>query len=391
MPAGGGPKRLRPRPRLATSSGVSLQRKLDSWVEAGLLDEDAAARINAFEQQDRRPLAIWAATALGLLAVVLGVMLLVSANWDRIPDWLKLAVHLLLLAGVGGLFWRAWARGQLWLAEALLFIGSGLVLAGIALQAQVYQLTGPVWASLLLWLALVAPALLLAGRTRLTGSLLAILAMVAPAAMAIATIDAGGWWLLAQGLALATPLVVLVLATFSRRRAFRAALVELGVGALLGGASIVHVAWAFDIGAAAATDSLLRLLPAMALAALCLWRLRVRPERLRPPLPTAIVLGSVVVVALALVVPHSDDVASRVVGALLFAAYWGGIARAAALTGADRLFAIAVGALAVRIFIVYLELFGSLAATGAGLLVGGLLLVALSWGWQRMVRRRGVA
>ncbi len=388
------PRRLlRLQTGIARRVDVALQRKLDSWVEAGLIDAATSARIMAFERQDSRPMAIWAAVALGLLAVVLGVLLLISATWDRIPDWLKLGVHMALLLGCGGWFWRAYRQRRKWLAEGLLFLLAGLVVAGIALQAQVYQLTGPVWASLLLWLALVAPVLLLAGQTRLTGTLLALLGVGAPAAMAIATIDDGGLWLLAQGLAMASPFVLLLLAAgiSALRPAFHMALIEIGCGIILSATSLVHFAWAFTIDKAQAMDSLLRMLPVAVLAAACYALLRRRRDPagfLHPRLLPPLLFGSVLAAALALAVPHADNMLSRLIGVLLFAGFWGWVAQAAAVTRQERLFALAIAAIAIRIFIIYLELFGSLAATGSGLVLGGALLVALSWGWQRLTIRR---
>ena len=41
----------------------------------------------------------------------------------------------------------------------------------------------------------------------------------------------------------------------------------------------------------------------------------------------------------------------------------------------------------VRLFIVYVEVFGSLAYTGIGLIVGGALLIALTLVWAKIIRR----
>lgn len=372
---------------------MSLEHRLDSWVEAGLIDRQAADRILAYEASDRRPVVLWAITGLGLLALLLGVLLLISANWDRIPDWLKLGAHMLALAGAGAAHWWARDRGRNKLAEGLLFVFAGLVLAGIALQAQVFQLTGPLWQALMLWLAIAAPALLVGGRTRLTGTLFALMAIVAPATMATQTVDDGGLWRLAHGAAMAVPALLLLLSMRPARNGpgFRLSLREAGIVSILAGASIAHFAWASHITGAQALDNAVRLIPA-ALASLAAFAVGRQPGSDFPrPLLLPILIGPVLAFGAALAIPHPDDTGSRLIGVAIFIALWIAVAQGAARAGLNSLFAAAVAAIAIRIFIIYIELFGSLAATGGGLVAGGVLLVGLSWIWHRIVSRRKAA
>jgi uncharacterized membrane protein len=45
--------------------------------------------------------------------------------------------------------------------------------------------------------------------------------------------------------------------------------------------------------------------------------------------------------------------------------------------------------LALRILVVYFEVFGSLLDTGVGLVTGGLLTLLIAWFWQKKVRKLG--
>jgi len=47
---------------------------------------------------------------------------------------------------------------------------------------------------------------------------------------------------------------------------------------------------------------------------------------------------------------------------------------------------LATAVIAARIFVAYIEVFGSMLATGAGLIVSGVLLLALAWLWVRKIR-----
>ena len=47
---------------------------------------------------------------------------------------------------------------------------------------------------------------------------------------------------------------------------------------------------------------------------------------------------------------------------------------------------LATAVIAVRVFVAYIEVFGSMLATGAGLIVSGVLLLALAWVWVRKIR-----
>lgn len=376
---------------------MSLDRKLDAWVEAGLIDKATADSIRAHESASERPTALWAISGLGLLALALGIILVISANWDRIADWVKLSTHMALLSGTAAAaFWASGASRFLasgasrrWAAEAALFLTAMLVLGGIALHAQVYQLTGPAWHALLLWLALAGPALLVGGQTRLTGTLFAAMALVGPIGMAIDTVDNGGFWRLAQGAAMAVPLMLIALSLARHQLApgFRIALRETGIIVTLGAASIAHFAWASNITPEQAMDNAIRLLPPAAVALLAAGlaqRSAEWPRALLLPLIVAPLLAA----ALALAFPHPDHMVSRLVGVAIFIGLWAAVAQGAAASGWNALFAVAVAAIGLRIFIIYIELFGSLAATGGGLILGGALVVGLTWLWNRIVRAR---
>lgn len=367
---------------------MGFDRKLSEWQAAGLIDATAAAAIREHEAREGRPIALWAMIALGLLALSLGSVLVIAANWDLIAPGVKLGVHGLLTVVAAYAVWRGLTQGQRWLAEGTLFLLGALVLGGIALQGQIYQLVAPVSQALLFWALLSTPIFILAGTTHLTAiSLALMLAWLAAAGVA----DARERWDFAAtsfGLALPGLLVALSLAPLPGRQAdddaFRRGLRDTGTVLLLGGASIAHFAWAATISGREAAElgsrSWLALLAAGAVA----WLAR------RHPSDVARVLTPVTAVAtgfatLALVVPHGDDWAARLTGALAFGAMWAIVAWAAARGGRRLLFGFAVGAIALRLFIVYFELFGTLATTGAGLIVGGLLIIALALASRRII------
>lgn len=373
--------------------GMALDRKLEAWLAAGVIDAGTVERIRGFEAHEKaagRPVLLWAIIGLGLLALVLGILLLVAANWDRIPHALKLGVHMALTIGAGLLVWRATEQRRPWLREGGLFVLAGLVLGGITLQSQIYQLSGPIWRPLLAWLLLMTPAILLAGQTRLAGHGWAAMLLATTSTLAWDHQGESGWWLAVHGFWMASPVLLLLLSALPwfHRHEFGRALADTGLITLLAGASFAHFAWAVDIRLADAVEWLAR----MVVPALCVaWlvaagrRWKLVPGSLLLPLT----IGPLVAVGLALCIPHGDGWPWRLAGFLIYVLMWGWIALGASRAGHALLFAVAVAAVALRLFIVYLELFGSLASTGLGLVIGGVLLIGLAAGWHRFTRKFG--
>lgn len=361
---------------------MGLDRKLSDWRDAGLIDATTAEAIRAYEEREAKPVARWAAIAIGLLALALGLTLVVAANWDAIAPSVKLGVHGVMTVAAAITVWQA--RG-LWLREGALFLLGALVLAGIALQGQVYQVTAPLWTAFGWWALLMTPAILIAGATRLTAfgwaTMLAFLAVAFASDMP--TTD-----LVADNLPAALPALLLLVTLLlpGLTEPFRSGLREAGLTLLLGGASLAHFGWAVSIPTADARTAALRLLLALALAFIgfvLAGRAEAGPRRvLRAALAT-----TAVAVPLAVAVPHGDSFVPRAAGALLFLGLWGLVAKAAHEAGWRVLFNIAVAAIALRLFIIYFELFESQAATGLGLIAGGALLVGLTLAWSRVVRR----
>lgn len=114
-------------------------------VAAGLISPEQGEAITAHFHLDESRVARWIFFILGSLAaahIVGGLILLVSANWQSIPDIVKMGSAMTILAG----FWFAYAKlrnSMPIVAECLSFAGGGMWLANIALYGQIFQLQNP--------------------------------------------------------------------------------------------------------------------------------------------------------------------------------------------------------------------------------------------------------
>jgi hypothetical protein len=136
---------------------------LKTAVERQIVTHGAAEQLRDLgREQEKERGALTLASVFGWLggsAVVIGIILLIAANWDGISDAVKLGGFLVLLAGTHGVAFWLTKSGLPYerTAASFHFIGAGLVLAGIGLVAQIYHLNGRPPNAFLLWLAAILP------------------------------------------------------------------------------------------------------------------------------------------------------------------------------------------------------------------------------------------
>ncbi|WP_068863576.1 DUF2157 domain-containing protein [Erythrobacter dokdonensis] len=368
-------------------------RKIAAWHAAGLIDAETRDRLLAYEADHARPLALWAVSGIGALAIGLGLVSVIAANWEEIPGQLRLGVHLaLIVAALGALFAREerLAQASPWAVEALVFVTAALGLTFFGHIGQVYQTSSPLWQPLGVWLALFAPLLLLMGRSW-------------PAAMAV--VGGAGWcaweyatastgWLAARdpGFAMrlwlaavtAAPVLFAPLAAWQRARSARPdfwrRLEQLALAYAVGGGTL---ACGLASGGGYNGEASLLGMAAMALRGAVgvlagLGVMLARPG-ISGRMAGAIIAGAGLVLPLA----HAlEDL--TVPAAALFFALWAGIAAAALAAHWRGVFQLAVGVIAMRLIILSFELAGDLLASGFGLILSGFLILGVAWGAVRV-------
>lgn len=370
------------------------ERKLQAWQAAGLIDEATAARIRAWEGAHSRPLALWAVIGIGALAIGLGVISVVAANWEEVPGMVRLAVHLAVLLALGGaLAWRGeqLERDHPWGLEAALFVFAMLGMAFFGHIGQVYQTSSPLWQPLAAWLALFAPLLLLRGQSWLTAALLfAVTVFVAWNYVDVIELrlfvdrgpdNPGTVW---TALVTAAPLLLAPLAAWMRGRSTREAfwkrLEQLGLAYAVGGASLLALAAGldkFDGGSMGLAAQTVRGGLALAAAGAIAWARRGRSGEAT----AAVMAGAGLTCLIAFVFSGS-----QLGGGVLFMALWSGIAAAALHAGWRGVFQLAVAAVALRLIALSFELASDLLTSGAGLIIAGLMILGIAFVAVRISR-----
>ncbi len=151
-----------------------LKRLLSEAQAGGVLGAEAAVALLKFHEGRKRPRGFSVVSAvfggLGASAIILGVILVISANWPLIPAYAKIACFIALLVSVhGAALYLASVRPEYnKTRDALHFAGAGFVLAGIGLYAQIYNLSSSSGTAFLLWLVLILPLALTLRTSSLT-------------------------------------------------------------------------------------------------------------------------------------------------------------------------------------------------------------------------------
>ena len=372
---------------------MNLKAQLQRWRSAEVIDSATARRIEAYEGSKQGFRFSAAMFGLGALAMVLGLAAIVASNWDAIPAGVKLAAHAVLNAALAAGVLHAMRTERTAAREILLFLLAGATLTFIALIGQIYQTGAPLWQALALWLLLASPFLFLLTRARFTVLcwILSLWTTLATAAEALeyrlgpAHLDAAFY-----------TLVPFLMIGIGEWRALRArwpvwpTLLAAGGYALIAWTvSVAQLAWidAFDFKLHEQTAHLFPAFVAGLAASGALLALRYAKVLEGGSLAASLFpLVSVLVGFAPLLLQHPP---SPVAGAGLFTAYWALIGWTGLKSGYRGLLNAAIVIIALRLVVVYIEVFGTLLSTGLGLIASGALLIALVWTAGKLIRKLG--
>ena len=372
---------------------MTLKTQLQRWRTADIIDAATAQRIQTYEDSKPGFGFSTAMFALGALAIVLGVAALVASNWDAIPAIPKLVAHAILNAALAAGAWRAAQTDRTTLGEILLFLLAGLTLTFIALIGQIYQTGAPLWQALTLWMLVTSPFLFLLARSKFTIAcwILSFWTTLGAAAEAVehrfgpAHLDVAFYTLV--------PFLMIGIGEWKALRARwpvwpRLATVA-GYALIACVVSAAQLAW-IDEFDREFREHRAHLFPAFlaALAAASAMAALRRFKWLEANSLVANIFLFVSVVAgfapLLLRHPHWP-----VVGAGIFIAYWALIGWSGLRLGHRGVLNLAIVVIALRLVVVYVEVFGSLLSTGVGLIASGVLLIALVWAAGKLIRKLG--
>lgn len=132
-----------------------LENDLKEWVNLGFIHQDQAIKIRDYDAS--KPESSWALSgllALGAIIVGIGIVSLIAANWQQIPDSLKLTCDFLLLIALAYWTLKTWESKKPIQFEVLLISYLILCLASIGLISQIFHTGGRLYQALLLWSAI---------------------------------------------------------------------------------------------------------------------------------------------------------------------------------------------------------------------------------------------
>lgn len=375
-----------------------LQHRLGEWQRAGLISAEQVTAIAAFEQaaahHNARPYAFYALGGLGALAVAIGLISLVAANWDAIPPAMKLVLDLLIGAGLALGAVRAESAGSRFVREVLVLIFFGYVLASIGLIGQIYQLGGQTHEALLL-LCIITFAAMLHLRTGLGAAVWLVVLEATWLMNGYQIIDKlyhrSDEAVLFAALWFVTALLLVLIGGAAPVRARRPALAnvawQLGAVQTLGMLALGPQLFYARISEIPATAPI-ALIVTLAVTITVITRVPALFAAIVGRVPDGntvlalIVLlgGGTTLGLLATLVPHPS---LNLLGALSFLALFTVVGWVGYAARSYPLFQIATAILAVRVLIIYFEVIGSLLGSGLGLICGGVLTLTIAWYWRK--------
>lgn len=374
--------------------GNKTTKQLATWQQHGLLSAEQASRIAEFEAATQKDGSFSRLIImLGSFSLVLGLLAIIGANWNSIPDAVKLFAHTILSLGLAtGLYLQRDKKG--WEKDIFLLLIFGTNLSFIALIGQVFQLQGHPFFAVLTWIVVSTPLLVTQASTPFVAYAWIIGVIVKCFLLQ--------QWLSGESM-LPHPQAAMVSAAVSsiyfvlghvrsidqRFPLFTTPLRNLStIGILLGG-SVMQIMWRTDFNQKMYDDfwayapSLFTTI-ATYLLVIFLSATKKGVWDVRPAAWFFLATIGALLLPVSFVHPSIPFI-----GALCFIAYWMAIGYAAYLAGEKKHLDLVIWVISIRLFIVYLEVFGTLATTGVGLIIGGVIFLSLGFAARKLQKVLG--
>lgn len=132
---------------------------LDKALSNGILDQNTKEKLQNFAvNYERKSISSFANSIIsfGGFAIILGITLVISSNWDKISDFTKISSYIALLIGfhISAYLLRTISPK---ISQIIYYIIAGYILAGIGLIAQIYNLSSKNGEAYLMWFFMIIP------------------------------------------------------------------------------------------------------------------------------------------------------------------------------------------------------------------------------------------
>lgn len=302
----------------------NLQKKSDAWRRAGLITQKQQTAILSYEQTHAKSYGMLGLIWIGVFCIGLGTISLIAANWDAFSPDVKIGGAFFLFAAVLFGTFKSGEKGYAKAYEAGLFLTFLLCGALIGLVAQVFHLTADDKSGLLLW-AISSLPIVLCSKYRLS-------ALIWLPLFCYGILDGSLWkyiFRLFEGYPLTTTLFTV------------------GVS---GGVAYVAGRMRFSFFKAIATWAFIGMYVSIFVGEFALYDVY---RHVLPGFALSILFLSI----MSYVCLKTNHIKSFNANTVL---------------------------IALRILVLYFQLFINLAMTGLGLMVSGGVILALAWGWQKI-------
>ncbi|MDR1694211.1 MAG: DUF2157 domain-containing protein [Lactobacillaceae bacterium] len=136
---------------------MNLLKKIDLWQNEGIISSDQASAIRTFEAKDKKPTLIYMLLFLSVFCIGVGIVSLIASNWKMIPAGVKLTIDFaILISAALGIYWSEINKKN-FIKESLIILFAILVIATIGLVAQIYHLKSNGYSAALFWSIMIAP------------------------------------------------------------------------------------------------------------------------------------------------------------------------------------------------------------------------------------------
>lgn len=140
---------------------MNITKKLNLWQKEGFIDDKQKNAILAFENSNKKPKLFYTILAIAFFSIGIGVISIIASNWGAIPGHIKISADLLLLSVAAYYIYDAYLKDKSLILEGLLILYPILIIASIGLVGQVFHLAPSGYKAALFWSVMVAPLLMM--------------------------------------------------------------------------------------------------------------------------------------------------------------------------------------------------------------------------------------